>query len=177
MAVHFSSESVEWPTPADVLERVTRCLGEIDLDPCADAEHTVPAHEHFTVDDDGLAYDWHGSIFMNPPYGRGVIDQWIEKLITEYEAGRVTQAIALVPARPGSAWFHRMREYPVAFWLGRVKFGHADTGAPFPSALFAIGVPIARFVSAFDAVADVFRLVTSIPEQEEEHRETVDDSQ
>ena len=74
LAVHFSSESVEWPTPPEVLEKVLDCLGGIDLDPCADAAHTVPARHHFTTDDDGLTHDWEGRIFMNPPYGRGVID-------------------------------------------------------------------------------------------------------
>ena len=154
--MHFSSESVEWPTPPEVLEKVLDCLGGIDLDPCADAAHTVPARHHYTTDDDGLTHDWEGRIFMNPPYGRGVIDAWIEKLISEFEAGRVTQAIALVPARPGSGWFHRLRDFPVAFWLGRVKFGQADTGAPFPSALFALGIAPERFAESFDDVADVY---------------------
>lgn len=36
---------------------------------------------YFTRADDGLNQSWDGEIvWMNPPYGRGVIDRWIERV-------------------------------------------------------------------------------------------------
>ena len=45
LGVHFSSESAEWYTPGEIIERVQRVLGAIDLDPCSnshDAPHVPP---------------------------------------------------------------------------------------------------------------------------------------
>lgn len=59
-------------TPAEYIAAVREVLGEIDLDPASSAlaQETVRAIEHFTVDDDGLAQEWHGRVFLNPPYHR-----------------------------------------------------------------------------------------------------------
>ncbi len=156
LAVHWSSATAEWTTPPAVLTRVVQCLGAIDLDPCADAAHTVPATRHFTVNLDGLHQPWSGRVYMNPPYGRP-IRRWVTKLLEEVAAGRVTAAIALVPARTDTAWFRQLDGWPVAFWHGRLRFGAAPNAAPFPSALVAIRVPVARLVEVFAPVATVYR--------------------
>jgi hypothetical protein len=39
-----------------------------------------------------------GASVAQPPYGREV-GAWIGKLVDEYNAGRVTEALALIPAR------------------------------------------------------------------------------
>ena len=159
LSVHFSSDSPEWYTPPAVLDRVVNCLGAIDLDPCAEAQlGNVPAARHLTADDDGLAHEWQGRMFMNPPYGRE-IGLWIDKLAAEFEAGRIMQAIVLVPARTDTAWFRRLSAFPVGFWRGRITFIGPDGGqnpAPFPSALFALGVAPEQFAATFDDVADVY---------------------
>ncbi len=157
-AVHFTSATPEWYTPPVVLERVLACLETIDLDPCANCDRTVPARSHFTEAEDGLSRPWHGRIYMNPPYGRQ-IGPWIEKLVTEFESGRTTEALALVPARVDTAWFRRLSVFPVAFWRGRISFIGSDGArnpAPFPSAIVALGVPVDAFAKAFAGVADVY---------------------
>ena len=164
-AVHFTSATPEWYTPPVVLERVLACLETIDLDPCANCDRTVPASHYFTEAEDGLSRPWHGHIFMNPPYGRQ-IGRWIERLVTEFETGHVTQALALVPARVDTAWFRRLSSFPVAFWRGRVTFVGPDGArnpAPFPSAVVALGIPAPDFAIAFKGVADVYVPVEKIP--------------
>jgi hypothetical protein len=100
MAVHFSSRTVEHCTPESIIAPTLACLGEIDLDPCSEGGDppNVPAHTLYTAADDGLAHRWHGRAYMNPPYGREIGD-WVEKLCSEHEARRVTEAIALLPSR------------------------------------------------------------------------------
>jgi hypothetical protein len=160
MSVHFSSQTVEHCTPANIIAPTLACLGEIDLDPCSEGGEppNVPAHAHYTAADDGLAHSWHGRIYMNPPYGREISD-WVEKLCSEYEVGQVTEAIALVPSRTDTRWWRRLREYPVCFVQGRLTFVGSQDPAPFPSAVFYLGRDIARFCRAFGDLGDVYRRV------------------
>ena len=38
---------------------------------------TVPSYNRFTIEDDGLTKDWHGRVWMNPPFSK--VTPWIEK--------------------------------------------------------------------------------------------------
>ncbi|MDQ3562709.1 MAG: hypothetical protein M3436_00740 [Pseudomonadota bacterium] len=158
--VHFSSETPEHYTPKVALDAIISCLGEIDLDPCGNpGEPNVPAHRHYTEADDGLAQDWHGRVFMNPPYGRE-IGAWVRKLHSEYgEARRVTEAIALVPSRTDTEWFRVLRDYPVCFISGRLTFVGNSDPAPFPSAIFYLGDNLRSFTSSFCGLGDIWARV------------------
>jgi len=81
MAVHFSSETPEHYTPPEIISATLAVLGSIDLDPCSNSREkpNVPAAMCFTAADDGLKHEWRGRVYMNPPYGRGIVD-WISKL-------------------------------------------------------------------------------------------------
>ena len=157
MSVHYSSESVEHYTPKWVLDSVLCVMGEIDLDPCSNSgtDPNVPAMEHYTKDSDGLSKEWRGRVFMNPPYG-DEIGQWTRKLADEVASGRVTEAIALLPARTDTAWWYNLitdRRYWCVVHLlkGRLKFGDAESGAPFPSALVYFGDRRVEFVEELRA--------------------------
>jgi hypothetical protein len=55
---------------------------------------------------------------MNPPFG-GQPVRFIQKLLQEYEAGRVTAAIVLLNGhRIGARWFEPLHDYPMC-WLNR----------------------------------------------------------
>lgn len=160
--VHFSSESAEWYTPPAVIERVVTCLRSIDLDPCSNSasEPAVPAALHFTQEDDGLTRLWAGRVYMNPPYGRE-IDDWANKLCSEYAAGNVTEAIALIPARVDTDWFRRFRDAAVCFIDGRLKFSGHENSAPFPSAVVYLGERVNAFCAAFADIGDIWVRVKS----------------
>lgn len=155
-AVHYSSKSAEWYTPDAIVERVMEALGDIDLDPCADPDHGIPAMAHMTAADDGLARDWFGRVYMNPPYGQE-IKYWARKLRDEFDSGRVDAAIALVPARTDTDWWELLNTFPVCFAHGRLRFSGHKTGAPFPSALIYLGADYAAFRKAFNDVGRVYR--------------------
>lgn len=172
MAVHFSSETPEWYTPRHVVERVNYLFGHIDLDPCSNSDDpeaaNVPARHYFTRETNGLAQSWRvapyeddeGEVsyavraYVNPPYG-DEIDAWVERTVSAYTSGEVTAAVLLVPARPGSGWWRRLRAYPVCLVDGRLRFVGADTGAPFPSAIFYLGSDLDGFKDAFDELGEV----------------------
>lgn len=115
------NETIEWYTPPEIFE----ALGlHFDLDPCspgAGLSH-VPADAHYTKDDDGLASDWFGTVFVNPPYGVHT-PEWMDK-IAEHGDG-----IALVFARTDTAWAQRALRAAdcVCFISSRVRFFKGNT--------------------------------------------------
>ena len=106
-----SSASDEWYTPPHIFDMAAATLGEVDLDPCWHPASPVRASTTYTAADDGLARPWAGRVWLNPPYGREV-GTWIGKLVEEYDAGRVTEALALIPARVDTEWFRLLRSVP-----------------------------------------------------------------
>ncbi|NEO52601.1 MAG: hypothetical protein F6K54_05645 [Okeania sp. SIO3B5] len=116
-----SSKSSDcWYTPREIVELVEKVLGSIDLDPCSDDGRHIPAQYHKTIREDGLACAWFGKVFMNPPYS--CPGKWVDKLISEVNDGRTTEAIALLPASTDTKWFAPLWNQPICFWKGRIKF-------------------------------------------------------
>lgn len=129
--VHFSSATDEWATPQPLFDRLDREFG-FDLDVCA-LDSSAKCDRYFTPDDDGLLQNWAGTCWMNPPYG-GTISDWVDKAKASAEAGATV--VCLVPARTDTAWWWRTaRHGQIRFLKGRLKFGDATSGAPFPSAV------------------------------------------
>lgn len=165
-------DSDKWYTPPQITELVAAALGAIDLDPCADEGKHIPAAAHYTALDDGLAREWHGRVFINPPYS--CPGKWVAKLQAEVDSGRVTEAIALVPAATDTNWFHPyLKSQPLCFWKGRIKFLDT-TYKPKETArqshcLLYWGANEQKFKRVFDEVGTVKNVV----EQEELAREKV----
>ncbi len=160
--VHFSSETPEWYTPQHIIDRVLKVMGEIDLDPCSNDKDNpnVPASQHYTQEDDGLSFEWRGRIYMNPPYGREITD-WVNQLCKEWDAGRITEAIALVPARTDTVWFRWLRRFPRCFVWGRLKFSESENSAPFPSMVVYLGQNLSGFIEAFGDIGDIYQCVSA----------------
>lgn len=86
----------------------------------------VQASRYFTKEENGLLYEWDGRVWMNPPYGKvgnkSNAGLFVEKVIREYRAGRVEQAIVLVNADTDTRWFQPLWAFPICFTNGRVNF-------------------------------------------------------
>ena len=131
MSVHFSTATDLWATPKDFFDKLNAEFN-FDLDVCANDENAKCA-KYFTAETDGLAQEWKGSCWMNPPYGRE-IGKWMRKAY-ESARGGVT-VVCLVPARTDTRWWHDYAiRGEVRFIKGRLKFGASKNSAPFPSAV------------------------------------------
>lgn len=156
----YTSDSEDWHTPRDIITRVENTFGgSIDLDPCSNlGTPNVPSVSRFTIDEDGLAQEWFGRVYMNPPYG-DALPKWIAKLVKEFDRERVVEAVALVPSRTDTRWFRSLRAFPRCFIFGRLKFSGQGNSAPFPSMAVYLGNKTGRFVKAFSPIGDVFEVV------------------
>ena len=129
----FSSKTDMWATPQDVFDKLNDEFN-FNTDVCASKSNAKCSH-YYTEEDDGLAQEWKGSCFMNPPYGR-TIGQWVSKAYKESTKGATV--VCLVPARTDTKWWHENiidNDAEVRFIKGRLKFGGHKNSAPFPSAI------------------------------------------
>lgn len=127
----FSSKNNSWETPKDFFDKLNAEF-DFNLDPCALPEN-AKCSNYFTPHEDGLKQDWSGRrVFCNPPYGRAIKD-WVKKCYEESLKGALV--VMLIPARTDTAYFHDWiyHKAEIRFVRGRLKFGKADHGAPFPS--------------------------------------------
>jgi hypothetical protein len=154
----MGSTTFECYTPAEYLDAAREVLGEIDLDPAssANANETVQAAEIFDADTDGLAHDWHGRVWLNPPYGRSLTSSFVAKLVGEYNAGRVTAAITVLNAYGfDAAWFQPLFGHVLCFTDHRIKF---YGGGPTFGSLFAyLGPEQRKFAKTFSQFGAVVR--------------------
>lgn len=117
----------EWYTPPVYIEAAREVMGSIDLDPasCDTAQEIVKAKIFYCAEDDGTRKPWGGNVWLNPPYSKDWIGEFVEKLYVEYvKDKRVKQAIVLVNNATETAWFQRLlvMASAVCFICGRIKF-------------------------------------------------------
>lgn len=131
-----NSGNSEWYTPQIYANAAREVMGGIDIDPCscADANRVVKATTFFDEHQDGFAKEWHGRLYTNPPYGEGTIDKFSEKLLAEFYAERVKQAIVLVNNCTETKWFQRLLRASsnVCFPIGRISFWSVDRPSKNP---------------------------------------------
>lgn len=127
--VMFSSKSDLWSTPQELFDELNAEFG-FTLDTCALPENAKCAR-YYTPEINGLVQKWEGVCWCNPPYGRQ-IGKWVQKAATTNAL-----VVMLLPARTDTKWFHdyiyHKSNVAVRFIRGRLKFGGAQSSAPFPS--------------------------------------------
>ncbi len=124
--VHVPQGNNDWYTPAEFIEAARGVMGGIDLDPASSdiAQETVKAGAYFTAETNSLDKPWHGRVWMNPPFSMPLIQQFIDKLLAEWAAGRVSQAVVLTNNATETDWFQALLEVTsgVCFPSSRIKF-------------------------------------------------------
>jgi len=118
--VLFKSMTDEWRTPKSIYASLDSEF-HFAFDPCPQDQDAIW---------DGINRQWSFPAFCNPPYSH--IAQWVKKAYDEAQFGIV---VLLIPSRTDTRWWHDyvMKAKEIRFIKGRLKFGDAKTGAPFPS--------------------------------------------
>lgn len=136
--VHWSSVSYNWDTPLKIFQELHEEF-HFNLDPTDRPIGNLRGLK------DGIRMPYGtkqnpARVFNNPPYGRGLIDAYVQWTGLQMRRELCELAVFLVPLR-NSDYFKRLRKYGAEFRLceKRLKFGDADgsakavTGAPFDS--------------------------------------------
>lgn len=148
MGSHQSSSMISdvWLTPPEIIQ----ALGPFDLDPCAapDPRPWETASHHIALPEDGLAAEWSGRVWLNPPYSSEAV-KWLRKM-AGHDCGT-----ALIFARTETSWFGETvwrAASAVLFLEGRLYFHRPDgtraaANAGAPSCLVAYGHRDARILA------------------------------
>lgn len=161
--VHNSGD-FEWYTPADYIEAARSVLGAIDLDPASTptANAVVQARRFYTLEDDGLAHDWVGTVWMNPPYANALVSRFAQKLVESVQSGTVPAAVAIVNNCTETRWFDELFTLADAlcFPRGRVPFWKPEQSSDSPlqgQTVFYFGPNSDAFYERFAAFGNVVR--------------------
>ena len=149
-----NATTTTWLTPPHII----RELGPFDLDPCGHPDWPTAARL-ICLPDDGLAAEWRGRVWLNPPYGNEGW-KWLDKL-AEHGSGT-----ALIFARTETAGFVEQvwrKAAALLFLHGRLHFHHADgtrakANSGAPSVLVAYGSADADALMIADLPGSYFRL-------------------
>jgi hypothetical protein len=124
-------------TPAIYIEAARAAMGSIDVDPASNkhAQKTIQAGKYYTAKNSGLDADWAGNVWLNPPYEKGLVDLFADKLLLELEAGNTTAAIVLTNNSTDSGWFQKLfiAASATAFPKKRIQFYDANDEKTSPT--------------------------------------------
>lgn len=171
-----NSKDNEWYTPHRYVDAAREVMGSIDLDPasCEAANRIVRADRYYTKEQNGLAQEWYGNVWLNPPYGRthnkSNIGLFTNRLIHEYRVGHVEQAILLSTPRPDTPWFPSLWEHLICFCEHGIAFyrktgrdemevDNRHTGHFFGTIFVYFGKHEQKFVEVFGQFGHIARAV------------------
>lgn len=145
-------------TPAVYIEAARAAMGSIDVDPASNkhAQKTIKAGKYYTAKNSGLKAKWIGNVWLNPPYEKGLVDLFANKLLLELETGNATAAIVLTNNSTDSGWFQKLfiAASATAFPKKRIQFYDANDEKTSPTngqTFFYFGNHADRFKQEFSA--------------------------
>ena len=175
MRIIHNSGNNERYTPEYIIYLAHQTMDGIDVDPasCEIANRElVKATQFFDKEDDGLSQEWNGRVWLNPPYQRGLIEAFIDKLILEYQSKRTKEAIVLTHNASETRWYGRLLEEATAMCIvsGRIRFYaindgnqvYQPKGAPLQGQFITyLGKNWKKFCSTFKTLGICLRPVRS----------------
>ena len=115
------NKNPNWETPQELFDEACRKYKvRPSLDVCATRRNKKCA---LFFSKDSLSKQWNKSFFMNPPYGKNVIDKWIKYAYEQHKKHNVT-GIALIFSKTETKCWHKYIQdiADVHFIRGRVHF-------------------------------------------------------
>jgi phage N-6-adenine-methyltransferase len=161
-------DSDSWFTPSMYTDMAREVMGEIDLDPFSSktANEHIKAKRYFDIKSDAFKQEWfrdQGRVFMNPPYGRKLIDASIDIFLTNLSNDSISQAIVLVNNATETRWFHSLLNYTdaICFPDRRIAFETDDgkhvSGNTRGQVFFYFGHKVDNFEDIFGKIGAVLK--------------------
>lgn len=135
-------------------------MGGIDLDPASSdaAQRHVLAADYYTAARNGLAQQWSGRVWLNPPYAMPFIKQFTGRMCHAARTGEISEGILLTNSAPDTRWFHMAMEYADALChtRGRIRFLESKDGQLIERPAPMLGQTFFYFGMRRDKFSDIF---------------------
>jgi len=156
--------SEEFGTPIQFVRPLATALDGFDVDPASGAEAQPLASTRYDESDDGLAQEWHGDVWLNPPWstnGNGSAkERWLTKARSEAKRAAVDRVVVVMPSDTGAHWFHEhvLAANAVCFvGPGRIPFEGEDRNPSFALVIAVFGPVDDSIADALDSLGAVVR--------------------
>lgn len=136
----FGDTSNEHGTLPDLVRLLQEANGgPFTVDPCSGAEPSPIADTRFDKQQNGLNQDWHGEVYVNPPYDS--MPEWVDKILVENARAATDYILLLCKAPCTSDWFHNAAEEAETLLVfdHRLTFAGNSDAAPFSSSILGFG--------------------------------------
>jgi len=161
-------DSDSWFTPKKYIDLVNKSIGSIDLDPFSSqqANEVIRAKRFFDENTDAFKQTWFekgGTVFMNPPYSRQLINAAVDLFIKNWQQGAITEGIVLVNNATETKWFQQLLRESSAICLvsKRIAFENRDgkhvSGNTRGQAFLYFGKKVGNFKKTFSPVGTVLK--------------------
>lgn len=138
----LSAITSTWWTPKDIVDGCMSALhiDTFDVDPCSPTPPVVPCRRHFSERDGGLWFNWTGDVWFAPPYD--AVPLWIDKSIAEFNSGRVSRIIGVLPFRPETKHWQVLLDSGCDLIVldGRPKWGGRNYSLPSATVIVSWGL-------------------------------------
>jgi len=158
----------DYYTDQRIIAAAREAMGGIDLDPASHpvANRIVQARTIYTHSTDGLAQEWAGRVWCNPPFG--LWETWAARINHEWASGRIDEMCVLIATRSLTALsVAPMLAASAALCIlrGRIPFwGPKATSSPDDGhAIVYFGEHAHRFIRAFAPLGTVFTGLSEVP--------------
>lgn len=127
-----------YATKPELWRPLADALGGFDVDPASGAESEHIADTVYTREDDGLAHEWTGDVWLNPPFSEKT--EWFRKAVSEVNAGNADTIVALAPVDTSTEWFQRWySQAEVIAWLEGRDWYVAEGSPSFNTSVAVFG--------------------------------------
>lgn len=162
-------DSNSWYTPTVYTDMVREVMGEIELDPFSSkmANKHVKAKRYFDEKSNAFKKVWFkdkGRVFMNPPYGRKVIDASIDIFLENWNNKSILQAVVLVNNATETKWFQSLLRSANSICMPerRISFEAVDgknvSGNTRGQVFFYFGRQSSKFENVFKSIGVVLMI-------------------
>lgn len=161
-------DSDSWFTPRSYIDLVTQTIGSIDLDPFSSkqANELIQATRFFDEQTNAFEQTWFetaGTVFMNPPYSRQLINASIALFLQHWNTGKITEGIVLVNNATETKWFQALLEEASSICLvsKRIAFENRDgkhvSGNTRGQVFLYFGSHVSKFKRTFSRIGVVLK--------------------
>ena len=118
-------------TPKFIFDQLG-CVFDLDVASSDNENIQVPTKSRFTIEDDALVQEWHGLVWMNPPFSKP--SPWVDKWLAH------GNGVALLPLSGNSQWWQRMWKSEASVIMMRPNIGFLNTEGEEKKIMYGISL-------------------------------------